>query len=195
MRVYFSLFLLLTLAAPAWSATANFVLDQAHSSANFSVRHLMITNVKGTFSELQGQVVLDDKNPANSTFSASIGVASIDTGIADRDDHLRSPDFFNVQKFPTIDFKSTSVKKLGPALYQVAGNLTIHGTTKPVQLQVEGLDQEVKDPWGNIKRGARITGAIDRRDFGMTWNKAVETGGVVVGNEVRLEVELQLVKK
>ena len=187
--------ILISILLPSLSFAANFIIDANHSAANFTIKHLMITNVRGTIPDISGSVTFDQAKPEQSVFKASLQVASIDTRNGERDDHLRSADFFDVANFPAMTFDSSSVKKLGPGLYEVKGQLTIRGVSKPVTLSVEGLEQEVTDPWGNVKRGARVTGEIDRRDFGITWNKAIETGGVVVGHKVKFEAELQLVKQ
>lgn len=171
-----------------------FELDQAHSSANFSIKHMMIAKVNGGFKKLKGTLVFDKNNLAGSSVVAEIETASIDTKEPQRDNHLKSADFFDAEKYPTINFKSTSFEgKDGE--YKVKGDLTIHGVTKPVELKLEGLDSELKDPYGNIKVGASATTKINRKDFGLTWNAALETGGILVGEDVNITIDVQFVKK
>lgn len=190
-----TLTLLAVLATPVLSLaqTSSWTLDPAHSHASFTIRHLVISNVRGDFQKLAGTVKLDEKDVTKSTVEATIDAASIDTRIADRDNHLRSPDFFDVAKYPTITFKSTKVEAAGPGKLKVTGDLTMHGVTKSVVLDVEGPTAEVKDPWGNARRGFAGSTKIDRRDFGLTWSKLVEAGPVV-GDEVKIELEGELIK-
>jgi polyisoprenoid-binding protein YceI len=169
-------------------------IDPAHSSAQFSVRHMMITNVRGGFSSVKGTVVYDSENPSASTVEAVIDATTINTLDPQRDGHLKSADFLNVEQFPTISFKSTSVEVTGSEEAKVAGDLTIHGVTKPVVLKVEGPSAEGKDPWGNIRIGASATTKIKRSDFGLTWNAALETGGIMVGDELKIEIDVQMIK-
>ena len=183
---------LLMLPTLAFATTWN--IDSDHSSTGFKVRHLMVSNVKGTFGKVQGVVNVDDKDISRSNVSATIETVSVDTGVAKRDTHLRSPEFLDVEKFPTMTFVSTKVVKHGMNGLRVTGNLTLHGVTRPVVLEVEGPSQESKDPWGNFRRGASATTTISRKDFGLTWNKALETGGVVVGDEITISLEVEMVK-
>jgi polyisoprenoid-binding protein YceI len=183
---------LLMLPTLAFATTWN--IDSDHSSTGFKVRHLMVSNVKGTFGKVQGVVNVDDKDVTRSNVSATIETVSVDTGVAKRDTHLRSPEFLDVEKFPTMTFVSTKVVKHGTNGLRVTGNLTLHGVTRPVVLEVEGPSQESKDPWGNFRRGASATTTISRKDFGLTWNKALETGGVVVGGEITISLEVEMVK-
>lgn len=182
-------------ALPSLSQAANYEIDPSHSSAQFAVKHLMVSTVRGEFGKLSGTAVIDDKNLGKATVEASIDATTINTREPKRDEHLRSPDFFDTAKFPSITFKSTEVKKAGEGKYKVTGNLTIHGVTKSVVLDVDAPATEVKDPYGNVKRGATATATISRKDFGLTWNKALETGGVVVGDSVQITIDLQLVRK
>ena len=170
-------------------------IDPTHSSAHFSVRHLMISNVKGEFSKVTGTVTFDTDDPKASKVEATIDVASLHTRDEQRDGHLKSPDFFDVANFPTITFVSKSVEPDGHDEYLVKGDLTIHGVTKEETLHVEGPTAEVKDPWGNLKAGAAATGKINRKDFGLTWNAAMETGGVVVGEEVKISLDVELTRR
>lgn len=169
-------------------------LDTDHSRVEFSVRHLMVSNVVGNFKVFDGLVKLDEKDPTKSTVKVSIDVSSVDTDNKKRDDHLRSPDFFNTEKFPKMEFESKKIEKKGSG-FLVHGNLNLHGVTKPVVLEVEEFTDAVKDPWGNTRRGAVARTTIDRREFGLTWNKALETGGVVVGDEVKITLQLELLAK
>ncbi|MBV8816862.1 MAG: YceI family protein [Acidobacteriaceae bacterium] len=169
-------------------------IDPAHSSAHFVARHMMITNVRGSFQSMKGTIVYDPDDPAASSIEASIDASSINTNEPQRDTHLKSPDFLDVAEFPTIDFKSTSVTNDGEGEYKVNGTLSIHGVTKPVTLKVEGPSPEGKDPWGNTRIGASASTKIKRSDFGLTWNAVLETGGFLVGDELKIELEVQAIK-
>lgn len=176
--------------------TTTWTIDPAHSSIELAVKHMMFTTVRGRFKDVKGTIVVDEQNPDNSTVEVEIGTASIDTGVADRDGHLRSADFLDVEQFPAITFRSKRVegamKKEGDQ-FRVVGDLTIRGTTFEVTLDCvyEGMG---KDPWGGTRAGARATTRIDRRDWGLKWNQTLETGGILVANEVRIEIEVQAVK-
>jgi len=174
--------------------TTTWTLDASHSHAQFTVRHLMISNVRGEFQKLSGTVTYDAHNPESAVVRASIDVASINTRDAQRDAHLRSGDFFDAEKYPTIDFVSKSVRRGDDGL-RIVGDLTIHGTTREVVLAVDGPTAEQTDPWGNVRLGASATTKIKRSDFGMTWNSALETGGVLVGDEIKIELDVELVKQ
>jgi polyisoprenoid-binding protein YceI len=176
-------------------APATYTIDPAHSTADFRVRHLMISNVRGEFSGLSGTIVFDPKNSANSKINATIDATTINTREPQRDAHLKSADFFDVEKYPTITFASTKVASAGLGEWKVTGNLTIHGVTKEIVLTVEGPAAEIKDPWGNSKTGASASAKINRKDFGLMWNAALETGGVVVGDEVSINLDLELTKQ
>ncbi len=167
-------------------------IDPAHSNAQFSVRHMMISNVKGEFSKVGGQVRFDPTRPGNLSAEASIDVSTINTREHDRDNHLKSPDFFNVEEYPTMTFKSKQAEKTSDGL-KITGDLTIHGVTREVTLDVEGPTPPMKDPWGNTRVGASATTKINRRDFGLTWNQALETGGILVGDEVKITVDVELI--
>jgi polyisoprenoid-binding protein YceI len=169
-------------------------IDPAHSTAQFVVKHMMITNVRGAFSNVQGSVVWDAANPDQSKVDVVIDANTIQTHEPDRDKHLRSADFLEVEKFPVINFKSTSVKSAGEGELNITGDLNIHGVTKPVLLKVEGPTAETKDPWGNVRIGASGTTKIKRSDFGLKWNAALEAGGFLVGDEVKIELEVSLIK-
>jgi polyisoprenoid-binding protein YceI len=185
----------LALALPglALGATSTWQLDPAHTHAIFGVRHLVITTVKGEFGKTTGTLVLDEADVTKSKVEATIDVTTLNTREPKRDEHLRSPDFFDVAKHQTITFKSTKVEKAGEGKLKVTGDLTLRGVTKSVTLDVAGPTQEIKDPWGNVKRGVSATGKINRKDFGLNWSKAIEAGPVV-GDEVTIEIESELAK-
>ena len=170
-------------------------IDPAHASAQFKVRHMMIANVKGEFDKVSGTVSFDPANPSASTIEASIDVASVSTRDEQRDTHLKSADFFDVEKFPTITYKSRKVTATGRDSFTVVGDLTIHGVTKEVDLKVEELTEETKDPWGNLRRGATAKARLHRKDFGMTFNVALEAGGFLVGEEVDLTIDVELIRQ
>lgn len=172
-----------------------FQIDPSHSTANFSIKHMMIAKVHGGFEKMSGTLEFDAANPAASKVEATIEAASINTREPQRDAHLKSADFFDVEKFPTITFKSKSVNVAGDGELKVLGDLTIHGITKEVNLDVEGPTAEMKDPWGNIKVGVSATTKINRKDFGLTWNAALETGGILVGDDVTIALDVQFVKQ
>jgi polyisoprenoid-binding protein YceI len=177
-----------TAEAPRWS------LDASHSDVSFSVKHMMITNVRGHFGKVAGQVVYDPADPAHSQLSVTIDVASLDTREPKRDAHLRSADFFDVENHPNMTFTSTEVNRRGDRL-EVVGDLTIRGTTRPVVLSVSELTDEQVDPWGNRRVGVTARAKIRRSDFGMRWNAALEAGGVLVGDEVTINIEAELVRQ
>lgn len=186
------LFATMALAAAGLSAE-EYKIDASHSKAQFSVKHLMVSNVRGEFGNMSGTVFFDDKNPDATKIDATLDAATINTGVAKRDDHLRSPDFFDTAKFPTLSFKSKSAKKTADGL-AVTGDLTMHGVTKEVVLNVEGPSPEVKDPWGNQRRGASATAKVNRRDFGLNWGQALEAGGVVVGDQIAIIIDVEATK-
>ncbi|CAN5511407.1 hypothetical protein BH09MYX1_BH09MYX1_25640 [soil metagenome] len=174
---------------------ATYDFDSAHSTAGFSVKHMMVSNVRGSFQKLTGALFLDEKDPSKTTLNVDIDTSTIDTRNADRDKHLKSPDFFDVVKFPKMTFKSTKVERSG-AGYKVTGDLTIKDVTKSVVLDVDAIAPETKDPFmGALHRGAHATTKINRQDFGLKWNKAIETGGAVVGDEVTIELDVELIKQ
>jgi polyisoprenoid-binding protein YceI len=155
----------------------------------------MVSNVRGEFSGVAGTVVVDAEDPANSKVEAAIDATTIQTRDSQRDQHLKSADFFDVEKYPRITFTSKKAMPVGEGEWRMAGDLTIHGVTKEVVLAVEGPTPEVKDPWGNIKIGASATTKLDRRDFGLVFNMALEAGGVMVGDEVTIQLELELTRQ
>jgi polyisoprenoid-binding protein YceI len=170
-------------------------IDPAHSSAQFTIRHMMITNVRGGFSGVTGTVVIDTVEPANTSVDAAIDTATLNTHDADRDGHVKSAEFLDVEKYPTIAFKSTKVEVTGEAEAKITGELTIHGVTKNVELNVEGPTDEAKDPWGNFRIGASATTKIKRSEFGLTWNSALETGGVLLGDDLKIAIDVSLIKQ
>jgi polyisoprenoid-binding protein YceI len=172
-----------------------YTIDPAHSVADFKVRHLMVSNVRGEFSGVSGTVQFDRENPANTKIEATIDVNTIQTRDAQRDAHLKSADFFDVEKYPSITFVSKKVAKNGVDDYKVTGDLTLHGVTKEVVLDVEDVSPETKDPWGNVKAGASAKTKINRKDFGLVWNVGLETGGVLVGEDVQIHLDLELAKQ
>lgn len=176
------------------AATTTWNIDPVHSVAEFKVKHMMISNVKGQFTSMKGTLVLNEADPTKSEVEATIDVASINTRDAQRDGHLKSPDFFDVEKFPALSFKSTQVTPRGDGELAVAGNLTLHGVTHNIVFEVEGPTPPAKDPWGNTRIGLSATTKINRKDFGLTWNAALETGGILVGEEVTLTLDVQFVK-
>lgn len=177
------------------SNSNQWVVDASHSNAGFSVRHMMITNVRGEFTKLEGAVTYDPAKPEATTIEASVDVSSLSTRDAQRDGHLKSADFFDAEKFPNITFKSKSVKAKGSEELAVTGDLTIHGVTKEVVFEVEGPSAPSTDPFGNVRVGATATAKVKRDDFGMTWNAALEAGGVLVGNEVKITLDISLIKQ
>ncbi|UFS72519.1 YceI family protein [Geomonas sp. RF6] len=182
-------------AVPSLASADSWTIDQEHSSVGFKVRHLMVSNVRGDFGKFSGAIQIDDKDLRNSKVDVIIDTASVNTGVAKRDAHLRSADFFDVERFPTMTFVSQRVERVGADRLKVHGQLTLHGVTRPVVLDVEGPTKALKDPWGNLKRGASAVTTINRKDFGLTWNKAIESGGVAVGDEVTIALEVELLKK
>jgi polyisoprenoid-binding protein YceI len=176
------------------TATSSWNIDPIHSMAEFKIRHLMISNVKGSFPKVSGVLTLDEANPENSSVEASIDVSSIETRDAGRDAHLKSAEFFDVEKFPTMTFKSTQVNSTGAGEGTVEGDLTIRDVTQKVTFEVEGPTTAVKDPWGNTRVGISATTKISRKEFGLTWSAPMETGGVLVGDEVTITLEVEFVK-
>jgi polyisoprenoid-binding protein YceI len=169
-------------------------IDPAHSGAQFTVRHMMISNVRGGFSNVQGTVEYDPQNQAATRIDAVIDVNTINTLDAQRDAHLKSPDFLHAEQYPTITFKSKKFESAGDGEAKVTGDLTIHGVTKEVVLNVEGPTPEAKDPFGNVRIGASATTKIKRSEFGLTWNAAIETGGVLVGDDLKIELEISAIR-
>jgi polyisoprenoid-binding protein YceI len=179
-------------AAPALAQQTTWTIDSAHTAATFSVRHMMVSNVRGEFTKTSGAVRWDGKDLATAIVDATIDAASINTREPQRDAHLKSPDFFDVAKFPTLTFQSTKIAAAGPGKLQMTGNLTMHGVTRQVVFDVDGPTPVIKDPYGNQRVGASATATISRKDFGLLWNAALETGGLVVGDEVKITLDVEL---
>jgi polyisoprenoid-binding protein YceI len=176
------------------TTTTTWNIDPAHSVAEFKVKHMMIANVKGQFSKVSGLLVRDESDPANDRVEATIEAASIHTRDEQRDAHLKSADFFHVEKFPTLHFKSTGIKVIGDGELSVEGNLTIRGVTRKVHFAVEGPTPPAKDPWGNTRVAISASTKINRKDFGLTWNAALETGGILVGDEITITLDVEFVR-
>ncbi len=183
------------LASPALAFGATWEIDPTHSQAQFAVKHMMVSTVKGDFGKLAGTVNIDEKDITKSTVDVVIDASSIDTRNASRDGHLKSADFFDVANHPNLTFKSTKVEKAGEGKLKVTGNLTIRNVTKSVVLDVEGPSAELKGIDGSMRVGATATTKINRKDFGLNWNKGLETGGVLVGDEVKVSIEFEGSKK
>lgn len=184
-----------TLASPQTSTTTTtWNIDPAHSAAEFKVKHMMISNVKGQFAKVSGKLTLDESTLANSQVKATIEAASIETRDAQRDAHLKSEDFLHVEKFPTLSFKSTGIHVVRDGELAVEGDLIIHGVTRKVVFTVEGPTPPTKDPWGNTRVAISATTKISRKDFGLTWNAALETGGILIGDEVTITLDVEFVK-
>ncbi len=194
-RIVRSVVAAVVLAAPLLAHAATWEADPAHSSVDFAIRHMMISTVRGQFRTFSAKIAGDPANPSGATIEATMDAGSIDTGNEKRDGHLKSPDFLDVQKFPTITFKSTGVQKAGEGKVKVTGDLTLHGVTKPVVLEVEGPTPSIKDPMGNTKAGAHATTRINRKDFGIVWNKTMDGGGVMVGDDIDVSIDVEAVKK
>lgn len=192
---FVSIAMLVALAAlSAWAQTSEWNIDPSHSTAQFTVRHMGISNVTGNFTKVSGTVMFNDKDVTQSQVTASIDVNSVNTRVEMRDNDLRSPNFFDVAKYPTIDFKSKKVVKTGDKL-QLVGDLTMHGTTREVALDLDGPTPEISDPWGNTRRGFSATTALNRKDFGLVWNNMLKTGEAVVGDNVKIQIDVEMVKK
>jgi len=176
------------------TAVTTWNIDPAHTTAEFKVKHMMITNVKGQFSAVTGVLTLNEIDVTKSRVEATIEAASINTREPDRDTHLKSADFFDIEKFPTLNFSSTRVTRTGEDELEVEGDLTIHGVTRKVVFAVEGPTPPGKDPWGNTRIGLSAATKINRKDFGLTWNAALETGGVLVGDQVTITLDLEALK-
>ncbi|MFI8074784.1 YceI family protein [Streptomyces sp. NPDC086033] len=173
--------------------TGDYTIDPAHSTIGFTVRHAMVTNVKGKFDEFSGSLHLDGSDPSASTASIDVKMDSIDTGSADRDGHLKSADFFKIEEFPTMTFRSTKAEALGDEDYRITGDLTILGTTKPLTIDLE-FNGAAKDPFGNERVGFEGKAEIKRSDWGLTWNAALETGGVLVSEKIKLTFDISAIK-
>ena len=182
-------------AGGSLAATSSWQIDPAHSAATFSVRHLMISNVKGEFSKVTGVVNLDEQDVTKSTVEVTIDVNTLNTREPDRDKHLRTADFFDVQNFPTMTFRSKRVEQVAPGKLKVTGDLTIRGVTREATFDVDGPTPAIKDPWGNTRSGTSATTHVNRQDFGLKWSGKMDNGGVVVGDDVTVTVDVELVRK
>jgi len=180
---------------PALSSASSWQIDPDHSNIQFKVRHLMVSNVKGVFHKVSGLVEIDDQDITRSKVNVTIETASVDTGVPKRDEDLRSANFFDVARYPAMTFVTKKVVKSGLDSLKVTGDLTIHGVTREVVLDVDGPTPSIKDPWGGMRRGATAATRINRKDFGLTYNKVLETGGVVVGDDVAISLEVELIRK
>ena len=186
--------IVLAAGAGSLSAQTAWKIDTAHSEAGFGIKHMAISTVHGTFHGIAGTVTLDDKNLTKSNVEATIDITTVDTGVAQRDGHLKSPDFFDAAKFPTMDFKSTGVTKAGDH-YNVAGLLTLHGVTKPVVLALETPGPAQSMDGKSLHRGFTATTTINRQDFGLTWNGTLKSGDSVLGNDVKIELNIEAVQQ
>ena len=183
------------LALPAVAAPSTWQIDPNHSSAQFAVRHLAISTVRGAFTKVSGTVAFDDKDISKSSVDVTIDAASVDTRVEGRDKDLRSDHFFDVEKYPTLTFKSTKVEQGEAGKLRVTGDLTIHGVTKSVVLDVEGPSAPVKDPWGNQRMAVNASTKINRQDFGVKWNAKMDNGGLVVGDDVAITIDAEMIQK
>jgi polyisoprenoid-binding protein YceI len=195
MKRFISIIIAAALLAPLHALAATYNIDPAHTTIGFKVKHLMISNVKGVFEKFKGTVNIDEKDITRSKVDVSIDMASVNTNITKRDDHLRSPDFFDVTRFPTMTFVSTRVEKAGADALKVTGDLTIKGVTRKVILNVEGPTGEIKSPQGDVKRGASATATVNRQDFGVSWSKRLDGGGVVVADDVHISIDTELARQ
>jgi polyisoprenoid-binding protein YceI len=185
----------LTIAAPAFAQSTTWQLDPNHSNAQFTVRHLGISNVQGEFTKVTGTVQLDEADSTKSVVNATIDVNSVDTRVADRDKDLRSPNFFDVANYPTMTFQSKKILRSDDGKLKITGDLTIHGVTHEVTFDVDGPTPAIKDPWGNARRGVSATTRINRKDFGLVYNKALGTGEMVVGDFADIKLDVEIIKK
>jgi polyisoprenoid-binding protein YceI len=183
-----------TATAQPTTATTTWNIDPAHSAAEFKVKHMMISNVKGQFAKVTGTLTLDESDLSRSRVEARIEAASVETRDAQRDAHLKSPDFFDVEKFPTLTFQSTEIRLVKDGELAIAGNLTIRDVTRKVVFSAEGPTPPARDPWGNTRVGVSATTRISRKDFGLTWNAALESGGLLVGDDVTITLDVQFIK-
>lgn len=194
LRLMTTSLLAFAMSVPAIASAAEWQIDPSHSAAQFSVRHLMVSTVRGEFSKMSGKAFWDPAKPDSLSVEATVDASSINTREAKRDEHLRSDDFFDVANHPTLTFKSKKAKKTGKGKFDLVGDLTIRGVTKEVTFQVEGLEDQVVDPWGNLRAGATATTKINRKDFGLGWNQVLEAGGVMVGEEVTIHIDVELMR-
>jgi polyisoprenoid-binding protein YceI len=177
------------------ASAATYTIDPGHTNVGFKVKHMMVSNVRGNFGDVSGTVEYDAAKPEATKVQATVKVVTINTGDAKRDEHLRAPDFFDAVAFPEIRFASTSVQNISASGFDVAGTLTMHGVSKPITFRFTTPSAEVKDPWGNTKSGFTATARINRQDWGVSWSKTTDQGGVVVSDEVDIEIEVELNRK
>ncbi|HXL23088.1 MAG TPA: YceI family protein [Candidatus Dormibacteraeota bacterium] len=183
------------LSLPAVAAPSQWQIDSQHASAQFAVKHLMISTVRGEFHGVTGTINWDDKDITKSTIDVTIDTTTVDTREPKRDAHLKSPDFFDVAKYPAMTFKSKKIEQVATGKLKVTGDLTIHGVTKEVVLDVEGPTAPIKDPWGNTRVALNATATVNRQDFGVMWNANMDGGGVVVSDNVNITIDAELVKQ
>lgn len=186
---------LIAVVSPSFVGASMWQIDPAHTSAQFAVRHMMVSTVRGTLGKVTGTVNLDETDPTKSAVEASVDVAGIDTREPKRDEHLKSADFFDVETYPTITFKSKTITRPGETKFEVTGDLTMHGVTKEIVLVVEGSPKPLKDPMGKLRLGGVATTKLNRKDFGIVWSSAMDGGGVVVGDEVDVTIDIELIKQ
>jgi len=194
-RFYLTSVAVLLSMLPAASPAGTWELDPAHTSVQFKVRHMMVSNVRGDFEKVSGDITYDEDDISRSSANITIDANSINTRVAKRDKHLKSQDFLDAEKYPLLVFRSKRVERAGEGKLKVTGDLTIRGVTREVVLDVEGPTPPVKDLQGKMRVGGTASTTINRKDFGLTWNKAIETGGVVVGNEVEITIDIELVRE
>jgi polyisoprenoid-binding protein YceI len=187
--------LALVIAVPLAASADTWQIDPTHSTVGFTVRHMTISSVGGQFDKFAGTITAKGNDPASVSIDVTVDTASIDTRSADRDADLKSANFLDVAKYPTMTFKSKKIEAAGTGKWNIVGDLTLHGVTKEVTLAVEGPTAPIKDPWGNTRAGASATTKISRKAFGLTWNKMIEAGGAVVGDEVSVSIDVEAVKK
>lgn len=192
LRIALLVGLMAGLAVPSMAHAETWAIDGAHSNIGFKVRHMMVSWTRGNFGTAEGTVTIDGKDLKTLKVDVTIDTSSIDTDNEKRDEHLKSADFFDVETFPTMTFKSTKVKPQKGGTFDLVGDLTLHGVTKSVTLKADGFVDAMTDPWGNVKTGTSASVTINRADFGLTWNKALETGGLVVGEDVHIQLDIEL---
>ncbi len=180
---------------PAEAARSTWQIDPQHASAEFAVKHLMISTVRGEFHGVKGTINWDEQDITKSTIDVTIDATTLDTREPQRNEHLKSPDFFDTAKYPTISFKSKKIEQVASDHLKITGELTIHGVTKEVVLDVDGPTAPVKDPWGNIRAAVNATAKVNRQDFGVKWNANMDGGGVVVGDDVKINIDLEMIKQ
>jgi polyisoprenoid-binding protein YceI len=191
-RNVFTAFAVVAAFSSSLAMATKWEIDPSHSTVKFKVKHLMVSNVYGSFSDLKGTIDLDEKTPAKTSAEITIGAASVNTENAKRDEHLKSPDFFDVTNHPTITFKTTKVTKDGKKKYKMAGDLTMRGVTKPITFNVDEVTDPVKDFQGGLRRGLSATAKLNRKDWGVSWNKSLDKGGLAVSENVDVTVDLEL---